>query len=452
MSSIRIVVSDTIGFLLSNSLFLIAGTVIALLWANIDYSGYEGIVHGAAQAQHAEAGDGASDRHGGDDAHGDAHGGHPAPATAPASAHEGPDAASGETEGHGTHHVSFHFIVNDILMCFFFALAAKEIWEALLPGGALSSPKKAATPLLATLGGVAGPAVLYYTGTILFHAPELTRGWAIPTATDIAFSYLVARIVFGAKHPAIPFLLLLAIADDAIGLVILAIFYPQGDMNLVLFFACVLGAIGFNLALRRFKVQNFWAYILVAGPVSWYGFFIGGIHPALALVPIIPTLPHAAKDIGLFAETSLDEAHRPHDALNNFEHWWKNPVEIILMLFGFANAGVLFGNMGLATGLVSVGLLLGKPIGITLLTVIAVKVLRLEMPAGMGWKDLIVLGFMAGIGFTVALFVSTVAFPLGAFPGSMQALDAAKMGALFSFSAAILSFFVAKMLGTKRLV
>ncbi len=461
MSSIRIVVSDTIGFLLANSLFLIAGTAIALVWANVDYAGYEQLVHGASQTQHEPAAEHGAAEHGaaahGPEGHAPGADERGAAATPPSNAdeHGGPastEANGGDShKGHGSHPITFHFIVNDILMCFFFALAAKEIWEALLPGGALSSPKKAATPLLATLGGVVGPASLYYLGTILFQAPELTRGWAIPTATDIAFSYLVARLVFGAKHPAIPFLLLLAIADDAIGLIILAVFYPQGEMNLLLFFICAIGAIGFNLVLRKFKVQNFWAYLVIAAPLSWYGFFKGGIHPALALVPVIPTLPHAAKDVGLFAETSLDEEHRPHDALNNFEHWWKNPVEIILMLFGFANAGVLFGNMGLATGLVSVGLLVGKPIGITLCAFIAVKVLRLEMPAGMDMKDLVVLGFMAGIGFTVALFVSTVAFPVGAFPGSMQILDAAKMGALFSFSAAILSFLVAKLLGTKKL-
>jgi len=331
-------------------------------------------------------------------------------------------------------------------MCFFFAMAAKEIWEALLPGGALSSPRKAATPLLATLGGVVGPALLYVGGAIWFSRPDLTRGWAIPCATDIAFSYLVARFVFGARHPAIPFLLLLAIADDAIGLIILAIFYPSGEVNLPVFFGCVTGAVLFNLLLlRRLKAKNFWLYVVVAGPLSWWGFHAGGIEPALALVPIIPTLPHAAKDVGLFAEQELATSERPTDTLNEFEHWWKNPVELILMLFGFVNAGVLMSNIGLPTGLVSVGLLLGKPVGITLLTVMAVKLFRLDLPTGMNFRDVVVLGVMAGIGFTVALFVSTVAFPTG------PVLDAAKMGALFSFAAAILSFIAAKILRTKKL-
>jgi NhaA family Na+:H+ antiporter len=338
-------------------------------------------------------------------------------------------------------HFNFHFVVNDILMCFFFAMAAKEIWEALLPGGALSSPKKAATPLIATLGGITGPAAIYISGALWFGATELVRGWAIPCATDIAFSYLVARLIFGKGHPAIPFLLLLAIADDAAGLVILAIAYPTGDMNLYMFFVLVASAILFNVVLNKNGVKSFWAYLIVAGPLSWVGFFMGGIHPALALVPIIPTLPHAKSDAGYFEGT---HSEHPHDTLNEFEHWWKNPVEIILMLFGFANAGVALGAVGLTTGLVSVGLLVGKPVGIFLFTIIACAVFKLSLPEGMSKKDLLVLGCIAGIGFTVALFVSTVAFPAG------DALDAAKMGSLFSFSAAIVSLIVAKVLRIKK--
>ena len=117
-------------------------------------------------------------------------------------------------------------------MAFFFAIAGSEVWEALLPGGALSNPKKAATPLLATVGGLAGPAAIYIIGCYALGRGDITNGWAIPCATDIAFSYLVARFIFGQGHPAIAFLLLLAIADDAAGLVILAIFYPSGKLHL----------------------------------------------------------------------------------------------------------------------------------------------------------------------------------------------------------------------------
>lgn len=391
-----------ITFLLQNSLFLIAGTVVAVAMANLAYEPYHHIIH-QEFGLHLEG-----------------------------------------------HHFNFHFLVNDIFMCLFFALAAKEIWEALLPGGALSSPKKAATPLLATAGGIIGPAGLYILGAIILGETELVRGWAIPCATDIAFSYLVARLIFGHGHPAIPFLLLLAIADDAAGLIILAVAYPQGEPNLIVFFACVIGAILFNIFVLRkaLKINNFWPYILIAGPLSWYGFLEGGIHAALALVPIIPTLPHEKMDGGFFEGTKEPKAGHKHDALNAFEHWWKNPVEVILMLFGFANAGVAFGAMGTTTWLITGGLLLGKPIGIVLFGLLATKILKLDLPEGMTMRDLIVLGFVAGIGFTVALFVATVAFPAAEYG---EVLDGAKMGALFSFFAAVLSFAVAKMLRVGRM-
>ena len=387
-------IKQGITFLLENSMFLIAGTMLALFMAN--YSNYSS--HSYHEIIHHTV----------------------------------------------TGKINFHFIVNDILMCFFFALAAKEIWESLLPGGALSSAKKAATPLLATAGGILGPAGLYILGTTLFNASELTRGWAIPCATDIAFSYLAARLIFGKDHPAIPFLLLLAIADDAAGLIILAVAYPTGTMNLLLFFSCVIGAILFNIFILQkiFKVNSFWFYIIFAGPVSWYGFYMGGIHPALALVPIVPTIPYKLNKKKSYFDGAEDKYH--HDPLNTFEHWWKNPVELILMLFGFANAGVAFGSIGLGTWLVTGGLLIGKPIGIVLFTFIACSLLKLEMPKGMNYKDITVIGFLAGIGFTVALFVATVAFPSG------KSLDAAKMGALFSFFAAFISFFVAYLLRVGR--
>lgn len=387
----RKVASESVAFLLENSLLLLAGAAAALLWANLDHPGYSALIGTAGHAT-------------------------------------------------GAHHlVTPHFFVNDVLMCFFFAIAAKEIWEAMLPGGALSSLRTAATPLLATLGGVAGPALLYLLGTYLLGESMLNRGWAIPCATDIAFSYMVARFLFGARHPAIPFLLLLAIADDAIGLLILALFYSSGKSHLGLFFLMVGAAIAVNLLLKRLGVRSFWAYLVLAGPLSWWGFYQGGIHPALALVPLIPTMPHEAHDKGLFAEQELSEGTQPQDTLNRFAHWWKQPVELILAGFGFVNAGVPLSNIGIPTGLVAGSLIVGKPIGITLMTLLAIKGLRLKLPEGMTLSEVPVLGFVAGIGFTVALFVSTVAFP----PGTV--LDAAKMGALLSFASAIFAWIAARI-------
>ncbi len=347
--------------------------------------------------------------------------------------------AHAEGGGHG---LTIHFIINDILMALFFAIAAKEVWESLLPGGALSNPRKAATPLLATLGGIVGPALIYVAGSYLTGTHvDLGRGWAIPCATDIAFSYLIARIIFGNGHPAIAFLLLLAIADDAAGLMILAVFYPQAPIVpqwLMLTLVAMLAA----LALRRMKIHTHWAYLLGPGLLSWISFWQANIHPALGLVPIIPLLPHAHTDLGIFAKAELDR----DDSLNEFEHFWKIPVEFILGLFGLANAGVVMSSLATGTWLVLAGLLIGKPVGITLLTLFAEKGLKLEKPTGMDYRHVVTLGMVAGIGFTVALFVSVAAF---ATPGAIQ--DSVKMGALLSFAAAPLAIVLAKILGVRPL-
>ena len=373
-------VQSYIFFLLENSLFLMVGTILGLAWANLHWDSYERIS------------------------------------------------------------AAIHFPVNEIAMAFFFGIAAKEVFESLLPGGALSSPRKAAMPLLATLGGMIGPATLYVLGALLLGRHELLRGWAIPCATDIAFSYLIARFIFGDKHPAIPFLLLLAIADDGGGLLILALFYPTGNVRLGLFAALVVGALVVAYLLKRQKVTNFWPYIAISGPLSWLGFYYGGLHPALALVPIIFAMPHEASDIGIYAEQEETQL----DALNQFKHWWKNPVEVILALFGFVNAGVMFTSVGAGTWLVCIGLIIGKPLGITLFSLLG-RAFGLSLPDGMHWNELVVLGCAAGIGFTVALFVSTVAFPIGGI------LDAAKMGALFSFGSMLITIIAAKVLGVKPL-
>ena len=329
-------------------------------------------------------------------------------------------------------------------MALFFAMAAKEVWEALLPGGPLSNPRKAATPLLSTLGGIVGPAGLYAVGVLMFSSwAELGSGWAVPCATDIAFSYLAARIIFGPGHPAIAFLLLLAIADDAAGLAILAVFYPTGELNLwwlLLSVAAVVLGFGF----RKLRIHSFWWYLLIPGTMSWIAFYFAGIHPALGLVPIIPAMPHALTDLGIFAREELGR----HDALNEFEHWWKYPVEIILGLFGLVNAGVTFSSVGTPTALVLVGLLVGKPLGITSFAWFGQKFFKLEIPGGMNYRQVLSLGMVAGIGFTVALFVSTAAFPLSKYP--QATLDAAKMGALCSFFAAGIAFVGARLLGVRR--
>lgn len=359
-------------------------------------------------------------------------------------------------DGHRT--LTLHYLINDVLMAFFFAIAGKEVWEAVaLRNGSLRG-RKALTPLIATAGGMLGPVAVYLLGAFLLGKfGLLASGWAIPTATDIAFSYLVGRLVFGAGHPAVLFLLLLAIADDAGGLIILAIFYPQGDLApqwLLLSFGAALAAWLLANRLPRLldgdnprrpvssavkRNLSFWPY-LVAAAASWYGFQQAGIHPALGLLPIVPAIPHAETDFGFFAE----EERYQTDLLNLIEHALKGPVQIVLLLFGLANAGVEFSAIDDATWLVLAGLLVGKPLGISLFGWLAARPLGFGLPEGMRLADLPVVGCVAAIGFTVALFVAGVAFP----PGAVQ--DAAKMGALFSFGAAALSIAAGRLLAVRR--
>jgi NhaA family Na+:H+ antiporter len=357
--------------------------------------------------------------------------------------------------GHVTRTLTLHYLVNDVLMALFFAIAAKEVWEAIILENGSLRGKKAATPLIATAGGVLGP-VAVYLGLAAFLGSEtydaVSKGWAIPTATDIAFSYLVGRLVFGAGHPAVRFLLLLAIADDAVGLLILAIFYPSGALApvwLLLSFGAAIAVFVLANWLPRHldrgnqarpnstwvrKKLSFWPYAIAAA-LSWYGFQESGIHPALGLLPIVPTIPHADRAFGIFSEA---ETHL-HDLLNDIEHALKYPVEIILLFFGLLNAGVEFKSISEPTWLVLAGLLIGKPVGVMVMGWIAAKPLRLGLPEGMRIIDLFVVGCVAAIGFTVALFVASVAFDAG------PVQDAAKMGALFSFFAAVISIVVGKL-------
>jgi len=353
---------------LENSLLLVAGTVAAVVWANLDLSSYDAVAH------------------------------------------------------------PLHFWVNDVGMVFFFALAAKEVFEATLPGGPLASPRRALSPLAAAVGGMVVPAVLYVSLASTFGPSDLVRGWAIPCATDIAFSAMIARIIFPAGHPAIPFLLLLAIADDALGLIILAIFYPSGSLSFPAPIALMTAAIVLALWLRRRRIGHWWPYIIGPGALSWAALYLGGFHPALALVPIVPFLPHGRRDLGLFDPR---EALLP-DTLNRFEHWWATPVQFVLLLFGFANAGVPFGQIGAGTYYVLAALLLGKPIGILAFSSGA-RLLGARLPSGLQRGDLVVVGIAASIGFTVSLFFATAAFPEG------SALSQTKMGALLSFLAAPLA-------------
>jgi NhaA family Na+:H+ antiporter len=190
---------------------------------------------------------------------------------------------------------------------------------------------------------------------------------------------------------------------------------------------------------------RFWPYLL-AGAFSWYGFQQAGLHPALGLLPIIPTMPHADRGFGIFAEA---EQHLT-DILNQFEHALKFPVEIILFLFGLLNAGVEFDSVGTPTWLILLGLLLGKPLGIMLSGWFAARVLRLGLSPGMTMRDVLIVGFIAAIGFTVALFVAGVAFEPDTTLAGVPIQEAAKLGALLSVAAGPVAYVVARIVGVRR--
>ncbi len=322
--------------------------------------------------------------------------------------------------------IDFHFLINDIFMVFFFAIAGVEIMHSILPGGHLNPIKKAVTPIMATMGGVLGPVAVFFILNYFWGSPNFMNGWAIPTATDIAISWLIARMVFGAGHPAISFLLLLAIADDAIGLAIIAIFYPDPMYPVdIKWLALVVVAMGGAYLLNRKKVCSYWPYLIVCGIPAWIGMLNAHLHPALSLVFIIPFLPHTVSETAQ-EEILLDKPIIHHKStLNKFEEDFKNFIDFGLFFFGLANAGVKFANISELTYIIFLSLLIGKTCGIFLLTKLGVLA-GYMLPEGINNEELLIVGVVASTGLTVALFVSGVAYM------DLNMQGAAKMGALFS--------------------
>jgi NhaA family Na+:H+ antiporter len=336
--------------------------------------------------------------------------------------------------------LSFHFITNDIFMAFFFAIAAAEITQSCFPGGDLNPLGKAVNPLLATIGGVVGPVAAYLALNSIFGSPLLVNGWGIPTATDIAFAWLAARLIFGRNHPVIAYLLLLAIADDAIGLVIIALFYPDPLLPAVPAWLLLTGAgMAIALILRRKKIKNYWPYLLCGGVPCWLGLFNAHLHPALALAFIVPFLPHPPKE----TKHLFEEDPKDYSTLARFEHEWKLIVDFGLFMFGLANGGVGLSATGTATWLVLCALLFGKGIGIFGMGVLGER-LGFPLPQGMVKKHLLVAGIIAGIGFTVALFIAGEAFTDPALQG------AAKMGAMLSIAIFPAAWGTARLMGIKK--
>ena len=464
-----------ISFLQEFSIPLILGVVVALGFANVAPDMYHDLVHGSVMdcfvshdADHV-AGHGTIDGHA-VDFHHDAHDSHGIAESSDVhsdlshsehghSEHDHSELAGTQAdqhlvsdEDHGSHSswtqfFSMHFLVNELFMVFFFGIAAKEITEACLPGGSLNPVSKAINPLMGTIGGVVGPVATFLFLNWMMGEPAWANGWGIPTATDIALAWLAARCIFGAGHPAITFLLLLAVADDAIGLGIIAIAYPDPShptqwLNALWIIPGMISA----FALRKFNIQSWLPYVAIGGAFCWWGLYSAHLHPALTLVFIVPFLPAPKRDHGLFVNTpenanhSDGHSHGNVSPLEKFEHDMKMFVDFGLFFFAFANAGVSFSGISGLTWILLAALIVGKCLGISLFSGLA-SLMGCKLPDGMNWRHLIVASLIAGIGLTVALFVSGQAFTDPLTQG------AAKMGSLFSAFAFLAAYVAARMLG-----
>ena len=331
------------------------------------------------------------------------------------------------------------FAVNDIAMVFFFAVVTKEVVEATIPGGVLHPWRRALLPVIAALGATVIPALIHVRVVEALDEPMLALGWPVPFATDLAMAYFVARITFRPDHPAIPFLLLLAIASDALGFAVIAVYSPAQEVHLGTGGLLLVVAMAAAWGLRRARVTSFWPYVIVAGGFSWFALFRSGLHPALALVPIMPFLPHAARDPGFFVDARPDAK----DTLSQFEVWWRYPAQIALFFFGLVNAGIPIRALEAGTWGVPIAVIAGKPLGVLLATGVAIAA-GLHLPSRIGWRELVVVGFSAAIGFSVGLFFCAALLPPGQLRSEMG------MGVLLSLGAAPVALISARMLRVGR--
>jgi NhaA family Na+:H+ antiporter len=287
--------------------------------------------------------------------------------------------------------------LNDGLMAIFFLLVGLEIKREIVEGE-LSSPSKAILPILAAVGGALLPAIIYFA---LNQGTDTANGWGIPMATDIAFALAVITLL-GNKVPASLkiFLAALAIVDDLLAILVIAIFYSNGIHATYLFIA--LGIFLFLIVLNKLGVKAIWAY-LIPGLFIWYFVHHSGIHATIAGVLVAMTLP-----------TTPDAEESP---LEKLEHLLTKPVNfIIIPLFAFANTlipiqGEMIGGLTSKLGIgIILGLIAGKSIGIFLICFIAKKLKIAQLPEGAGWKQIFGVGLLGGIGFTMSIFISILSF------------------------------------------
>lgn len=317
--------------------------------------------------------------------------------------------------------------INDGLMAVFFFLVGLEVKREVVEGQ-LSSWNQASLPLVAAIGGMAMPALIFVG--LNMGSPANISGWAIPAATDIAFALGILSLL-GPRVPVALKALLLAIAviDDIGAITIIALFY-SGSIDTAMLGGGAL-ALAAMIVLNRFKVGSSIPYILLA-IVLWVFILKSGVHATLAGVAAAMTIPMRARD-----------GSQPLERMEHFLHPWV--AFLVIPIFGFANAGVSLGGLEFADLLaplplgIALGLLIGKQLGIFGFAFIAVKTGLARLPENVGWRQIHGVSLLAAIGFTMSLFIGNLAFD------SAAQVDAVKIGVLAgSVIAALAGFFLLK--------
>ena len=326
---------------------------------------------------------------------------------------------------------AFRFPVNDIGMMLFVGVVTEEVLEALMPGGALYHWRRTMLPVVAAIGGVLGATAVYLFFVQAQYEFMLLDGWPVAAAQDVAFAYFIARFVFPRRRGPVAFLMLVAIVSNALAIVTIAFWYPAGN-GYPAAVALMAAALLVAALLRAWKVDRIWLYLATSGVLSWLACYWGGIQPALALVPIVPFLPHRPRGV---AEVSL--------APRRFEHVFRYPVQVVLLLFGLVNGGVVLTGAVPGAWAVLAAALVGRPIGI-LASVALAMAAGLRLPAHLQWRELIVVSLTASAGFTFALFFATSIMP----PGPL--LSELKLGALSSVAGALVAVLAARVLHVGR--
>ena len=310
--------------------------------------------------------------------------------------------------------LSIHHWINDALMAIFFFFVTLEIKREFLQGE-LSNIKQAMLPIIAAVGGMLVPALFYIV--INWGNSETMNGWAIPSATDIAFSLGILSLL-GSRVPISlkVFLTALAIIDDLGAILIIAFFY-SGDLSIP-YLSLILLSYILLLVLNKFSVKIFIPYLII-GLFMWFFTYKSGIHATIAGVLLASTIPHRIKDKDFSLLVKIEHAISPYVAF------------IIMPLFAFANAGVSLEGLSLSSLLSPVplgilcGLFFGKQIGVLLFSFISIKLKFAEAPNNSNWLSLYGVSILTGIGFTMSLFVGNLAFI-----ENTQYIDGVKIGVL----------------------